>query len=98
MMRSFGRDWFIDTLSLLALRTLNTEETRLRNRTWVKCTNEETKLQYHNVLSKKQLGVKRVKEAEIFREVMIGSIQVELLPLIFYCFGIILLINLIRSI
>lgn len=77
MMKSFSRDWFIDTLSLLAVKSLNNEEILLRNRSWVKCVNEDLKLKYHHVLSKKRLGVKRVKEAEIFREVMIGSIQVK---------------------
>lgn len=76
MMRSFARDWFIDTLSLYALNCLSNEETLLRNRNWTKCINDDSKIQFHQELSKKRLGAKRVKEAEIFREVMIGSIQV----------------------
>lgn len=77
MMRSYARDWFVDTLSLMAIQSLSHEECFLRNRVWMKCLSEEIKPEHRLAIAKKRLGAKRVMEASIFRDVMVGSIQVD---------------------
>jgi hypothetical protein len=77
MLRHYARDWFVDTLSLLAIQSLGSEECSLRNRSWTKCLSEDMQLEYRQALVRKRLGNKRVMEAAIFRDVMVGSIQVD---------------------
>jgi hypothetical protein len=77
MLRHYARDWFVDTLSLLAIQSLGSEECSLRNRSWTKCLSEEMKPEHRQALVRKRLGTKRVMEAAIFRDVMVGSIQVD---------------------
>ena len=77
MLRHYARDWFVDTLSLLAIQSLESDECSLRNRSWAKCLSEDMKLEYRQALVRKRLGNKRVMEAAIFHDVMVGSIQVD---------------------
>jgi Trp operon repressor len=77
MLRHYARDWFVDTLTLLSIQSLGIEECSLRNRIWTKCLSEEMQPQHRHALSRKKLGTKRILEAAIFRDVMVGSIQVD---------------------
>jgi hypothetical protein len=77
MLRHYARDWFVDTLSLLAIESLGMEECTLRNRIWTKCLSEEMRPEHRHAISRKTLGTKRMMEAAIFRDVMVGSIQVD---------------------
>ncbi len=77
MLRSYARDWFVDMLSLLSIRSMGTAELLLRNRFWNKCLSEDMTSEMRSILTKKKLGTPRIMEAEIFREVMVGSIQVD---------------------
>ena len=80
-----SRDWLVDTLSLLAMRSLSSEECNLRNKHWLKTSYSWWLFSSSNrqhQLPQRRFGQvvdpARKQEAELFSEVLVGSIQVTL--------------------